>query len=61
MYAHASGLVLGHVNWITEDSRYGAPMPMTALRAAAAMASVPIATGEDTLHVRITVGFDMTH
>jgi len=25
------------------------------------MASVPIATGEDTLHVRITVGFDMTH
>ncbi len=61
LYAHASGLVLGHVNWITEDSRYGAPMPMTALRAAAAMASVPIATGEDTLHVRITVGFDMTH
>ena len=61
LYAHASGLVLGHVNWITEDSRYGAPMPMTALRAAVAMASVPIATGEDTLHVRITVGFDMTH
>ena len=61
LYAHASGLVLGRVNWITEDSRYGAPMPMTALRAAAAMASVPIAAGEDTLHVRITVGFDMTH
>ena len=61
LYAHASGLVLGRVNWITEDSRYGAPLPMTALRAAAAMASVPIATGEDTLHVRITVGFDMTH
>ncbi len=61
LYAHASGLVLGGLNWITEDSRYGAPMPMTALRASAAMASVPIATGEDTLHVRITVGFDMTH
>ena len=61
LYAHASGLILGGVSWITEDSRYGAAMPMTALRASAAMASVPIATGEDTLHVRITVGFDMTH
>jgi uncharacterized protein YggE len=61
LYAHACGLILGGVSWITEDSRYGAPMPMTALRASAAMASVPIATGEDTLHVRITVGFDMTH
>ena len=61
LYARASGLVLGGVNWITEDSRFGAPMPMTALRAAAAMAPVPIAAGEDTLHVRITVGFDMTH
>ena len=61
LYAHASGLILGGVSWITEDSRYAAPMPMTALRASAAMASVPIATGEDTLHVRITVGFDMTH
>ncbi len=61
LYARASGLILGRVSWITEDSRYGAPMPMTALRASAAMASVPIATGEDTLHVRITVGFDMTH
>ena len=61
LYAHASGLVLGGVSWITEDSRYGAPMPMTALRASAAMAPVPIAAGEDTLHVRITVGFDMTH
>ena len=61
LYAHASGLTLGGVSWITEDSRYGAPMPMTALRASAAMAPVPIATGEDTLHVRITVGFDMAH
>ena len=28
---------------------------------AALAASVPIAAGEDTLHVRITVGFEMTH
>ena len=25
------------------------------------LAAVPIAAGEDTLHVRITVGFDMEH
>lgn len=61
LYARASGLTLGGVSWITEDSRYGASMPMTALRASAAMAAVPIAGGEDTLHVRITVGFDMAH
>ena len=62
LYARASGLSLGGVSWITEDSRYAAPMPMTALRASAAMAApVPIAGGEDTLHVRITVGFDMAH
>jgi hypothetical protein len=62
LYAHASGLSLGGVSWITEDSRYALPMPMTALRASAAMAApVPIAGGEDTLHVRITVGFDMAH
>ncbi len=61
LYARASGLTLGGVSWITEDSRYAAPMPMTALRAAGAMATVPIAAGEDTLHVRITVGFDMAH
>ena len=36
-------------------------LPMTALRASAAKVSVPIAAGEDTLHVRITVGYDMTH
>jgi len=61
LYAHASGLNLGSVRWITEDSGYAPPMPM-ALRTAAAMpAPPPIAAGEDTLHVRITVSFDMAH
>ncbi len=62
LYAHASGLSLGGATWITEDSRYSPPMPMAAaLRASGEMAApVPIATGEDTLRVRITVGFDMT-
>ena len=64
LYAHASGLSHGSVTWITEDSAYAPPMPKAAMRAvdgAAAPAPVPIAAGEDTLHVSITVGFEMTH
>jgi uncharacterized protein len=62
VYAHASGLTLGRVAWITEDSGYGPSIPMGALRASAAMArTVPISTGENELHVTITVGFDIAH
>jgi uncharacterized protein len=62
LYAHAAGLRLGDVTWITEDSGYAPPGPMVALRASGGMAApVPIAAGEDTLHVRITVGFDLVH
>jgi uncharacterized protein YggE len=62
LYAHASGLGLGSVNWITEDSAYSPPMPKAAVRAFdGGSAPVPIAAGEDTLRVRITVGFDMEH
>ncbi len=62
LYAQASGLSLGSVAWITEDTDYTPPFAKAALRMPAAMAaSVPIAAGEDTLHVRITVGFEMTH
>ena len=56
VYAKASGVQLGRVEWVTEDTAAGPPVPMM-MRAAAA--PVPIATGEDTLHVRVTVGFDM--
>jgi uncharacterized protein YggE len=61
LYAQAAGLTLGGVGWITEDSAYTPPMPLAAMRAAPAMAAVPIAAGEDTLRVRVTVGFDIAH
>jgi uncharacterized protein YggE len=58
--AHASGLRLGRVVWITEESGFGPPMSMRAgAPAGMAAAAVPISTGEDTLHARITVAFDI--
>jgi uncharacterized protein len=60
VYAHASGIQLGRVEWITEDSGFALPVPTRAQGASAAMAApVPIASGEDTLRVRVTVGFDI--
>jgi len=56
VYAKASGVQLGRVEWITEDTGSGPPAPRMA-RAA----PVPIESGEDTLRVRITVGFDIAH
>jgi uncharacterized protein YggE len=62
LYAHAAGQNLGSVAWITEDSGYAPPMPMPMMRAAAAPGMpMPISAGEDTLRVRITVGFDFAH
>lgn len=58
LYARAAGLSLGSVAWITEDASYAPPMPRMALRAAAPVAT-PIAAGEDTLRVQITVGYDI--
>ena len=60
VYAHASGLRLGQVKWIIEDSGVILPVPMRAQAGSASMAApVPIATGEDTLRVKITVGFEI--
>jgi uncharacterized protein YggE len=62
LYARAADLNLGDVNWITEDA--GAPPPYPMLRAMAASGAAPsvsIAAGEDTLHVHVTVGFDLAH
>ena len=56
VYAKAASVKLGRVEWITEDSSVASPVPVMA-RAQAA--PVPIAIGEDTLRVRVTVGFDI--
>lgn len=62
VYAQASGLRLGRVIWITEDSGFSPPFPTRSAGAPAAMAaSTPIATGEDILRARVTVGFDIAH
>src|SRR6202040_1141115 len=61
VYAEASGLRLGRGIWIPEDSGFTAPIPMQARGASAPMAvPVPIAPGDDTLRVRVTVAFDIT-
>ncbi len=58
LYARAAGLELGRVAWITEEPSFAPTATMKALRAAGAMvAPVPIAGGEDTLRVQITIGF----
>ena len=62
LYAHASGFTLGRVAWLTEDIGLMPPVPMPTFRAQASLAApVPIAPGEDTLRVRITVGFDIAN
>jgi uncharacterized protein YggE len=60
VYAQASGIQLGRVEWVSEVSGFAPPAPMRSSEASAVTAaSVPIAGGEDTLRVRITVGFDI--
>jgi len=56
VYAKAEGVQLGRAEWISEDTGKGPPVPMMA-RAQAA--PVPIVSGEDTLRVQVTVGFDI--
>ena len=56
LYARASGASLGRVLSITEDAGFAQPVPLA--RAAAAKA-VPIASGEDALQARITVGYEI--
>jgi uncharacterized protein len=61
LYAHAAGLTLGRIAWITEDLGYAPSGPMGAMRTSAAVAvPVPIAAGEDTFQARITAGFDIS-
>jgi uncharacterized protein len=60
LYAHAAGVTLGGVAWVTEDSSAPLFAPKVAMRAAMPGAA-PIATGEDILQVRITVGYEIAH
>ena len=59
LYARAAGLTLGGVSWVVEEQA-NAPQPRV-FAARRASAPVPIAAGEDTLQVRVTVGFDVAH
>ena len=56
VYAKAAGLQLGRVEWITEETGSGPPVPMMT-RAQAA--PVPITAVEDMLQVKVTVGFEI--
>jgi uncharacterized protein len=58
LYARAAGVTLGRVVLINENSTY---MPFAKTVRYAAVAAAPIAPGEDTLRVDITVGFDIAH
>jgi uncharacterized protein len=59
LYARASGLNLGRVAWITESPEFATPVAAEGRLKSAAMAAVPIQTGENTLHASVTVGFDI--
>jgi uncharacterized protein len=60
IYAKASGIKLGKVILIIEEPALAPSMPMMRMTAAAP-AQVPISVGEDSLHVRITVGFEIAN
>ena len=55
VYARASAVRLGRVEWLTEGTGSGPLVLANKLREA----SVPIASGEDTVRVRVTVGFQI--
>jgi uncharacterized protein len=60
LYARAAGVNLGPVVWITEDVGSGnVILSPLAKRAAAPAMAVPIAPGEDTIRIAVTVGFDL--
>jgi uncharacterized protein len=60
IYARASGVGLGRVLWINETSEYTPFSPQGVMFRTKAV-ETPIASGEDTLRVAITVGFDIAH
>ena len=59
LYAHAAGVTLGRVAWITESADFQPVLPMTVGRMSAPAKLTPIEAGEDTITARVTVGFDI--
>jgi uncharacterized protein len=57
LYAHAAGVNLGHIAWITESSDV-API-LEEVRAMKPAERTPIEVGENTITARVTVGFDI--
>jgi len=58
LYAHAAGVNLGHIAWITESSDV-APILDGEVRAMKPAERMPIEVGENTITARVTVGFDI--
>ena len=62
LYVHAAGARLGGLTWISETSATPPFMPMGGMmRASIAPAPTPIGAGADTLHVTVTVGYELAH
>jgi uncharacterized protein YggE len=59
LYARAAGLTLGRVAWITEGSDFEPIRPMSIGQGRMAPAPPPIEPGQNTMTVRVTVGFDI--
>jgi uncharacterized protein len=60
IYAHASGLALGRVVWVSEDTDTATPVARRFSAHAAVAAAVPVSVGEDTLRARVVVGFELS-
>ena len=58
LYAHAAGVNLGHIAWITESSDV-APILDGEVRAMKPAERMPIEVGENTITARVKVGFDI--
>jgi uncharacterized protein YggE len=59
LYARVSGVELGRVASISEATDTASPTFSRALAAPGGASAVPVAAGEDTLRIRVTVGYDL--
>ena len=61
LYAKAAGLTIGVVAFVSEGAGSTPPVFGKLMRAAAPAMPTQILSGEDTLSVQVTVGFDVVH